>query len=698
MRRPSFFHPHQRPRAHNTHADCVAVWTLRAMQHGDLWQQYTGTSCSADVLRAAGIEHKATRGPSRDWLKKRMQERYSELTARDMDLGGHAEAIATVGRALGLDDLDVQIVAFAFHHEIDSGLQTVMSDLQEGVERSSLAELLAVVLGVDCEQLLTAMRPSGALYATGVFDLAWPFDRGAHELPVLTRPLVAAIRSRPEEEADVLSRLIGAVEAGDLNMADFGHLGGPLTVAGRYLRQALKTKMSGVNILLHGPPGTGKTVLAGVLGRHAGATVYTVRDADSDGDEADRSERLQSYRLAQRLLGSRGGALIVFDEVEDVFGWSNPGTMMLARQRGSKAWLNRLLERNPTPAIWITNDAASMDPALLRRFDIALQLDRLTEQTRSRIARNMLSTVPISAATMNTIAADERITPADIERAAKVAVTAQGRRKGPVDEALMGLLEASLKVRHGPSARGYPHDEARFDIGLLNADSDPAELVRGLCRSRRGRIYMYGPPGTGKTAFAHHIGRRMGRPVLLKRASDLLDKYVGGTESKIAAMFDEAEEQRAVLLLDEADSFLRDRRDAQRAWEVTQVNELLVQMEAFEGVLLCATNLDASLDLASARRFDCHIRFDALASAARWRLFSRTVADAGHSVRTRSHLALRRQVDALEGLVLGDFQSVRRRAQLLGRSLDGLTLVGWLRELLRRRDGGQSRAVGFSLR
>jgi hypothetical protein len=353
-----------------------------------------------------------------------------------------------------------------------------------------------------------------------------------------------------------------------------------------------------------------------------------------------------------------------------------------------------LLEANRAPAIWITNDAQSMDPAMLRRFDMALHLDKLARPARVRVARNLLANVPVRESTIAAIAADDRITPADIERAARVATVAHGRRRGPIDAPLMEVLDANLQVRSGPTVCRYPHDERSFDVGLLNADMDPAELVDGLCRSRRGRICLYGPPGTGKTAFAHHVGGRLGLPVLHKRASDMLDKFVGGTEERIAAAFDEAQRQSAVLLLDEADSFLRDRRAAQRSFEVSQVNELLVQMEAFDGVLVCATNLDSSLDLASARRFDCHVRFGALTEDGRWLLFTRTVADAGHSTRSRAHLDRRAAVDTMQGLVVGDFNVARRRAEMLGRSLDGPTLLAWLGGELERRDKG-GKPVGF---
>ena len=61
--------------------------------------------------------------------------------------------------------------------------------------------------------------------------------------------------------------------------------------------------------------------------------------------------------------------------------------------------------------------------------------------------------------------------------------------------------------------------------------------------------------------------------------------YVGQTEKNIANAFKEAKNKKAVLVFDEVDSFLQDRSSANRSWEISQVNEMLVGMESFNGVL-----------------------------------------------------------------------------------------------------------------
>jgi SpoVK/Ycf46/Vps4 family AAA+-type ATPase len=64
-----------------------------------------------------------------------------------------------------------------------------------------------------------------------------------------------------------------------------------------------------------------------------------------------------------------------------------------------------------------------------------------------------------------------------------------------------------------------------------------------------------------------------------------------------------------VLLIDEVDSFLRDRTLTKNSWEVTQINEMLTQIETFSGILIASTNLIDQLDPASMRRFDIKLHF-----------------------------------------------------------------------------------------
>jgi len=156
----------------------------------------------------------------------------------------------------------------------------------------------------------------------------------------------------------------------------------------------------------------------------------------------------------------------------------------------------------------------------------------------------------------------------------------------------------------------------------------------------------------------------IGKPLLLRRASDILSMYIGEAEKNLANMFTEARQQDAVLLLDEADSFLADRRDAKRSWEVTQVNELLTQMEAFEGIFVCTTNLMNKLDQACLRRFAFKVKFDYLSSDQRWAMFQNELMRMGGDICQVSDWE--QHVRSLDRLTPGDFAVVSRQASMLG--------------------------------
>ena len=158
------------------------------------------------------------------------------------------------------------------------------------------------------------------------------------------------------------------------------------------------------------------------------------------------------------------------------------------------------------------------------------------------------------------------------------------------------------------------------------------------------------------------MARALDRPLIIKQASDLMSKYVGETEQNMAAMFAEAEQEKAVLLLDEADSFLQDRRGAQRTYEVTEVNEMLQGMERFSGIFVCTTNLLESLDQAALRRFTFKIKFMPLTPLQREQMFV-TEALAGDASALTA--ALRERLARLNQLCPGDFAAVKRQTDIL---------------------------------
>ena len=232
-----------------------------------------------------------------------------------------------------------------------------------------------------------------------------------------------------------------------------------------------------------------------------------------------------------------------------------------------------------------------------------------------------------------------------------------------------------------------------YQIGFINADIDLTSVCDGLKRrGQGGRLCFYGPSGTGKTAFAKHLARALDRPLLIRRASDLLSKYFGEAEKNIASMFKEATQENAVLLLDEADSFLRDRGLSRYQHEVTQVNELLTQMEAFQGVFVVTSNHFGDMDSACLRRLDFKIYFNYLRLDQRLALIRQVSGEANELPQSLS-----RRIQALDTLTPGDVSVAVRQAELRGEPLSAETLTGVLeQECAIKRRGMSPQFLGFT--
>lgn len=162
-----------------------------------------------------------------------------------------------------------------------------------------------------------------------------------------------------------------------------------------------------------------------------------------------------------------------------------------------------------------------------------------------------------------------------------------------------------------------------YDLSVLNTSIPAQEIVQmvqnAIVNDRKSqgkekgiRILFYGLSGAGKTNLAQYIADAIGKKLLCKNASDILGMFVGESEKNIAKAFEEANQQKKILLFDEVDSFFRERSYASQGWEITQVNEFLTQMEKFEGILICTTNLRNIMDKAMQRRFHIMVEFKAL--------------------------------------------------------------------------------------
>jgi len=225
---------------------------------------------------------------------------------------------------------------------------------------------------------------------------------------------------------------------------------------------------------------------------------------------------------------------------------------------------------------------------------------------------------------------------------------------------------------------------SRFNVELLNTDTDLRDFDKQIKASGKLNfsLCLYGASGTGKTAYANYLAQSMGLKVLEKRASDLIGPYVGETEKSISNAFREARANKSVLIFDEGDSFLQNRANAIRIWEITQVNEMLTQMEKHPYPFICTTNLMENIDAASLRRFTFKIKYNYM-----------TEEQIQLAFKYFFDLTLEKPCSLC--LAPGDFNVVRRKAEILGMLHNKNKLLEMLEQEQECREPIKKQKIGF---
>jgi AAA+ superfamily predicted ATPase len=585
---------------------------------------------------------------------------------------------------LGLGEIELGILEIAARYTRVRPFEALCDRLTEG----GVPRALACLLGTSRRVVQEAILPNGSLVRCGVIwvNTEERYIGGSSGYLEITEIIDFNLDRSFEHFDDLRQAILGAPQKANLGWEDFAHLGREGELLSRVLKGAIGRRTKGINILLYGPPGGGKTELCKTLAADLGLTLLSAGETDGSWNEKGRNARLSDLLLAQRMLRRRDNVALMFDEMEDlpVRPWQ--------RDCRSKLFINRLLESNRTPVLWISNTIDWIDPAVLRRMTLVVEIKVPGPHARVRLWTRMLRgcAVKVSEQDLASLARETETAPGILSGA----LTAAELADGGLDELEMAIRGVAKAVNHGRPLPPSRCAETGFEPTLARSDHDLVRLTARLQSStaRAFSLCLSGPSGTGKSAYARHLGAALGLACVQKRASDLLDKWVGESEKAIARAFEEAHDNEALLIFDEADSLLSDRRQARNSWEITQVNEMLTWMESHPLPFCCTTNLADRLDPASLRRFTFNVVFDYLdrqGLALACRTFFGTAFEGRPSFLGA--------VLAFQNLTPGDFAMVRRKATLLGCADDPAELAKMLGAASVAKPG-QSAAIGFSAR
>jgi transitional endoplasmic reticulum ATPase len=399
-------------------------------------------------------------------------------------------------------------------------------------------------------------------------------------------------------------------------------------------------------VLLHGPPGTGKTRLARAVANESDATFHLINGPEIMGSAYGESE--SRLRQVFEEAAKTAPSIVFIDEIDSIA--PKRGQVSGEAEKRLVAQLLTLMDgleaRANIVVIAATNRPEAIDEALRRpgRFDREIVVGVPDDRGRREILGIHTRGMPLADnVDLNELARTTYgFVGADLAALTREAAIEAVRRLMPQlnledrsipPEVLDTLsvtredfLEAIKRVQpsamrevmvQAPQVRwddvgGLDDAQMRLKEGVELPLKDPDAFRRLGIRPAKGFL-LYGPPGTGKTLLAKAVAREAEANFIATKSSDLLSKWYGESEQQIARLFARARQVApCVLFIDELDSLVPARGGGVGEPQVTErvVNTILAEMDGLEElqsvVVIGATNRPNLIDPALLRpgRFD----------------------------------------------------------------------------------------------
>ncbi len=427
-------------------ADLAAIWgatiLLDLKGYKQLNSGYSSYTHNGNLLRTIGIGNiEDKKINAKEFVEKISKQREKFACKKPKICRKYKNNLTYFSKLIGLSKAERKILNFAITLHTHVGLDDI-ADTLGNITANDISSVLSFLLKISEEKVQTALSNRGLLSQSGILRFSKGKMETMRDRLDLMEGLPAILLSPMKE--DLFDQFFLPAKAAKLNPKDYAFIQSEYQIIKQYLQQGAKTGMQGVNILVHGLPGTGKSELAHTLSEDLGLQLYEVSITDAEGDAISGSDRFSAYQLAQQVLSKNNKALILFDEIEDVFP-SDSFFGKVSVNENRKAWINKLLEQNPVPAIWISNDIEQIDHAYIRRFDFVLNLQAPPRKVREKILKKYLQHLPVSQTWIQQAASNEHLAPALIARASKVVSAIHEQHQSP-EQALEKVLSNTLEA------------------------------------------------------------------------------------------------------------------------------------------------------------------------------------------------------------------------------------------------------------
>jgi len=399
-------------------------------------------------------------------------------------------------------------------------------------------------------------------------------------------------------------------------------------------------------VLLHGPPGTGKTMLAKAVANESAARFFSIAGPEIMGSAYGESER--RLREIFEQAAQSAPSIIFIDEIDSIAPKRSQVTGEAEKRLVAQllTLLDGIEARQNTVVMAATNRPEALDEALRRpgRFDREIvvgvpdqpgrreilgihtrgmplgpdvDLDDLARRTYGFVGADIAALTREAALEavrriMPRLNLGEHVIPTEILDALSVEVSDFDNALKRVQPSAMREVMVEAPTLTWDDIGGLDAARDRLREGVELPLKHPEAFRRLGIRPAKGFL-LYGPPGTGKTLLAKAAARESEANFIATKSSDLLSKWYGESEQQIARLFNRARQVApTIIFIDELDSLVPARGGGLGEPQVTErvVNTILAEMDGLEElqnvVVIGATNRPTLIDPALLRpgRFD----------------------------------------------------------------------------------------------
>ena len=366
-------------------------------------------------------------------------------------------------------------------------------------------------------------------------------------------------------------------------------------------------------VLLYGPPGCGKTLLAKVIASESDANMYLINGPEIMNKYYGETEA--RLREIFKEAKDNSPSIIFIDEIDAIAPKREEAYGDVEKRVVAQllALMDGLTERGNVIVLGASNRPDSVDPALRRpgRFDREMEISVPNADGRLEILHIHTRGMPLSDdIDLKNLATElHGYTGADIKSLCRESAIKAIRRYLPeidlenerIPSKMLQSMEIKLRDFYDAMHEVVPTAMREFyverakvwwkDVGgldyakktlednMITSVNDPTKFTKMGIKPPKG-VLLYGPPGCGKTILARALAAECGANMILVRGPEILSKWVGESEKAIREIFRKAKTSApCIIIFDELDSLAKSRTSEEGNRGETILSQMLTEME-----------------------------------------------------------------------------------------------------------------------